>query len=44
MEKVGIDPERVLRYVRDWRVVIEAKGGYAPKAKVVVKKKRLPTK
>lgn len=44
MEKVGIDPEKVLRYVRDWRVKIEAIGGYAPKQKVIVKRKRLSSK
>lgn len=44
MEKVGIDPEKVLRYIRDWRVVIEAKGGYAAKVKVKNAKKKLPSK
>src|SRR5690349_9334182 len=33
MEKVGIDPRKVLDYILHWRVIIESKGGYVPKAK-----------
>jgi hypothetical protein len=44
MEKVGINPERVLEYIRNWTATITARGGYAPKAKVIIKKKRLSSK